>query len=41
MAQQKLLASRFWPSFGYRPVVCRLARCIDARIAWANDSIME
>jgi ribosomal protein S18 acetylase RimI-like enzyme len=31
-----LLSSRFWPRQGFRPVVYRLARRIDARIAWAN-----
>lgn len=31
-----LLASRFWPRFGFRPVAYRLVRRIDPRIAWAN-----
>lgn len=30
-----LLASRFWPKQGFRPVVYRLVRRIDPRIAWA------
>jgi ribosomal protein S18 acetylase RimI-like enzyme len=30
-----LLASRFWPRQGFRPVAYRLARRIDPRIAWA------
>jgi hypothetical protein len=33
-----LLASRFWPRQGFRPVAYRLARRIDPRIAWANGS---
>jgi GNAT superfamily N-acetyltransferase len=33
-----LLASRFWPSQGFRPTAYRLARRIDTRIAWANGS---
>jgi GNAT superfamily N-acetyltransferase len=31
-----LLSSRFWPRQGFRPVVYRLARQIDPRIAWAK-----
>jgi hypothetical protein len=31
-----LLSSRFWPRQGFRPVVYRLTRRIDARVAWAN-----
>ena len=31
-----LLASRFWPRFGFTPAVYRLVRRIDSRIAWAN-----
>jgi ribosomal protein S18 acetylase RimI-like enzyme len=31
-----LLASRFWPRQGFRPVVYRLSRRIDPRIAWAR-----
>ncbi|MDX1524158.1 MAG: GNAT family N-acetyltransferase [Anaerolineae bacterium] len=31
-----LLASRFWPKQGFRPVVYRLARRLDPRIAWAT-----
>jgi ribosomal protein S18 acetylase RimI-like enzyme len=31
-----LLASRVWPRLGFHPVVYRLARRIDARIAWAG-----
>jgi GNAT superfamily N-acetyltransferase len=34
-----LLASRFWPKQGFRPVAYRLVRRIDARIAWANGNI--
>jgi ribosomal protein S18 acetylase RimI-like enzyme len=34
-----LLASRFWPSQGFRPVAYRLARRIDPRIAWGNGSL--
>jgi ribosomal protein S18 acetylase RimI-like enzyme len=30
-----LLASRFWPQQGFRPVAYRLTRTIDERIAWA------
>ena len=33
-----LLASRFWPNRGYRPVAYRLVRRIDQRIAWANGA---
>ncbi|MFZ1240432.1 MAG: GNAT family N-acetyltransferase, partial [Anaerolineae bacterium] len=33
-----LLAARFWPRWGFRPVAYRLARQIDPRIAWANAS---
>ncbi len=31
-----LLASRFWPRQGFRPVAYRLARILDERIAWAH-----
>lgn len=31
-----LLASRFWPRQGFRPLVYRLVRRIDQRIAWAD-----
>jgi ribosomal protein S18 acetylase RimI-like enzyme len=31
-----LLASRFWPSQGFRPAAYRLARRVDPRIAWGN-----
>lgn len=31
-----LLASRFWPRRGYRPVFYRLVRRLDQRIAWAS-----
>src|SRR5262249_30272442 len=31
-----LLASRFWPRAGFRPVAYRLERRIDPRIAWAH-----
>jgi ribosomal protein S18 acetylase RimI-like enzyme len=31
-----LLASRFWPKQGFQPVVYRLVRRIDPRIAWAG-----
>lgn len=31
-----LLASRFWPRRGFRPVAYRLVRRIDTRIAWAS-----
>lgn len=33
-----LLAARFFPRWGFRPVAYRLARRIDPRIAWANGS---
>jgi len=33
-----LLAARFWPRWGFRPVAYRLVRRIDERIAWANAS---
>lgn len=33
-----LLAARFWPRQGFRPVAYRLARRVDQRIAWANPS---
>lgn len=33
-----LLAARFWPRWGFRPVAYRLVRQIDPRIAWANAS---
>lgn len=31
-----LLSSRFWPKRGFRPVMYRMVRTIDERIAWAN-----
>lgn len=31
-----LLSSRFWPGQGFRPVMYRLVRRVDERIAWAN-----
>ena len=31
-----LQSSRFWPRRGFRPVVYRLFRRVDERIAWAN-----
>lgn len=31
-----LLAARFWPRFGFKPVAFRLARMIDPNIAWAK-----
>ena len=34
-----LLASRFWPKFGFEPVAYRLARRIDPRIAWADAGV--
>jgi ribosomal protein S18 acetylase RimI-like enzyme len=34
-----LLASRFWPKQGFRPVAYRLARRIDPRIAWADGRL--
>jgi ribosomal protein S18 acetylase RimI-like enzyme len=36
-----LLASRFWPRQGFRPVAYRLVRRIDQRIAWADGSVPE
>jgi GNAT superfamily N-acetyltransferase len=36
-----LLASRFWPHRGYRPVFYRLVRRIDQRIAWADGLVPE
>lgn len=36
-----LLSSRFWPRQGFQPVLYRLARRIDARIAWANGNLPE
>jgi ribosomal protein S18 acetylase RimI-like enzyme len=36
-----LLASRFWPRRGFRPVAYRLVRRIDQRIAWADGSVPE
>jgi len=33
-----LQAGRFWPRRGFRPMVYRLARRIDPRIAWANGN---
>ncbi len=35
-----LLASRFWPRRDFRPVVYRLARRIDERIAWARGTVV-
>lgn len=35
-----LLASRFWPKRGYRPIFYRLARRIDQRITWANGGAL-
>jgi GNAT superfamily N-acetyltransferase len=32
-----LLASRVWPRLGFRPIVYRLARRVDSRIAWAGE----
>ena len=34
-----LLSSRFWPRRGFRPVVYRLVRRIDQRIAWAKGEV--
>ena len=31
-----LLSSRFWPYLGFNPVMLRLARRVDSRIAWAR-----
>ena len=31
-----LLAARFWPRFGFKPVAFRLARMINPNIAWAK-----
>ena len=31
-----LLASRFWPRRGFRPVALRLRRSVDPRVAWAD-----
>ncbi len=36
-----LLASRFWPNRGYKPVLYRLSRRIDQRIAWATRDGLE
>ena len=36
-----LLAARFWPRQGFRPVAYRLVRRVDQRIAWANPSAMH
>lgn len=33
-----LLASRFWPRRGYRPVFYRLVRRVDQQITWANGA---
>lgn len=33
-----LLASRFWPRWGFRPVAYRLVRRVDERIAWADGT---
>lgn len=35
-----LLAARFWPRQGFRPIAYRLVRRVDPRIAWANPSQM-
>ena len=34
-----LLSSRFWPHQGFNPVVYRLVRRIDQRIAWADGMV--
>jgi len=34
-----LLAARFWPRQGFRPLAYRLVRRIDPRIAWANGQV--
>ncbi|MGO8947694.1 MAG: GNAT family N-acetyltransferase [Ktedonobacterales bacterium] len=34
-----LLASRFWPLQGFRPVVYRVSRRLDERILWAHGSL--
>lgn len=31
-----ILASRFWPKQGFRPIAYRLNRKIDSRIIWAD-----
>lgn len=36
-----LLAARFWPRQGFRPVAYRLVRRVDQRIAWADPSAMH
>ena len=36
-----LLAARFWPRQGFRPVAYRLVRRVDARIVWATPSAMS
>jgi ribosomal protein S18 acetylase RimI-like enzyme len=36
-----LLAARFWPRQGFRPVAYRLVRRVDQRIAWANPSALR
>jgi hypothetical protein len=36
-----LLASRFWPRQGFRPIAYRLVRRVDQRIARANPSAMH
>jgi len=33
-----LLAARFWPRQGFRPIAYRLVRRVDQRIAWADPS---
>lgn len=33
-----LLASRFWPRFGFKDVAYRLAKKVDPSIAWARRS---
>lgn len=35
-----LLAARFWPRQGFRPMAYRLVRRVDQRIAWADPSAM-
>jgi GNAT superfamily N-acetyltransferase len=32
-------SSRFWPRFGFEPVILRLARVIDERAAWARGDV--
>jgi len=33
-----LLASRFWPRFGFKDVAYRLAKKVDPSIAWTRES---